>query len=173
VTSAQRGGHGKCAACALPDQRALNEQLVAGASLRALAKRYGISRPALTHHKRAHVSPALVAVKEQRLARGARTIVDRLERLLLRTEAILDAAYAARNGKLALVAIRELRSTLELVARLTGELDQRPAVTVNLQTSPEWARVRAVVMEFVPPERRAEMARRLQLLGKAGGDDVN
>jgi hypothetical protein len=165
-----RGGRGRCRACASDRQAEIDDALAAEVPYRRLERRFGISKTALVNHKRNHLTPALIALRKERTALGASTLTERLGSLVDDAQSILDAAFASKNASLGLHAIRELRSTLELVARVTGELDERPAVTVNLQTSPEWTRIRAIVMEFVPTERRAELARRLQLLEEPGHD---
>jgi hypothetical protein len=64
--------------------------------------------------------------------------------LQVRTFAILEAAEASEQHRTALSAIREARSNLELLAKLLGELDDRP--TVNVLISPEWLELRAVIV---------------------------
>jgi len=61
-----------------------------------------------------------------------------------------------------------LVKALVLLAKLSGELSERPQMTVNLQSSQEWITVRSVVIEFVPPERRQELSKRLELLEGGG-----
>jgi hypothetical protein len=57
---------------------------------------------------------------------------------------ILDKAEEAGELRTALGAIREARGNLELLAKLLGELDERPVVNLNL--SPEWLELRAVIV---------------------------
>jgi hypothetical protein len=59
------------------------------------------------------------------------------------------------------MAIREARGNLELLAKLTQQLDTRP--TLNLLVAPEWLTVRAVLLEALAayPEARAAVAGRL------------
>jgi hypothetical protein len=170
-TAQKRGGRKKCAACASPDQVDIDHALVAGASIRKLSRRYDISRTALTAHKRNHVSPALVAVREERGRAFAVNTVERLETLFETGSAILSAARESHNAALALAALREIRATVELIARVTGELDERPQVTVNLQQTAEWIQVQAVVVKFVDeklgPKEAAELSRRLRVLDGA------
>lgn len=161
----RRGGQGRCAACESPDQEQLDKELRSGIALNRLAKRYGISRAALRAHRLNHITPALVALRTERITNGVRKVADRIEEdLVLHTALILDAARRSRNMFMALKAIREQRANFELLARITGELDERAQVTVNLETTQEWIQIRQVVLEFIPPARREEFARRLELL---------
>ena len=151
-------------ACANPHRAEIDSALVAGEPSRQLARRFGISATALRGHKAAHLSPALIAVAQEAGAPEVRNLVDRLRRLVAQAEAVLDAAVTAKNGSQALAAIREVRATLELVGRATGELKERPAVSLNLQTSSEWAELRAAIVDAVPPELRSRMAKRLKVI---------
>ena len=172
VPAEDRGGRGKCKACNHPKQDQINEQLVRGVSLRRLEKRFGISHQALADHKRNHLSPALVSLtKEARLEGSARSILDNLEELRTETERILEATRRSGNVQQALSAIRSCVQVLELIAKITGELDERPQVTVNLQQTQEWIKVQAVVLKFVDEKLTAkdsaELSRRLRLLESA------
>jgi hypothetical protein len=66
--------------------------------------------------------------------------------------------------ELVLKTAARLQPQIELLAKLIGELDERPQV--NILVSPEWIAVRAVVLEPLAPypEARAVVARRLRQL---------
>ncbi|HXN01426.1 MAG TPA: hypothetical protein VN973_05995 [Candidatus Dormibacteraeota bacterium] len=166
--TARRGGQGNCAVCHSPDQDAINEQLVRGVALNRLEKRLGISRRALRNHKLNHITPALVALRQERIADGVRKVSDRIEDLIGLADSILTAARAGGNPFMALKAIREQRANFELLARVTGELDERAQVTVNLQSTQEWIRIQTVVVKFVTErlseKDAAELSRRLKVL---------
>lgn len=162
----RRGGRGKCLACASEQRAEIDAAIVAGASMRGLEKQFEISATALRSHKRDHLSPALVAVARRQGSRSVVTLVDRLRGLVDQAELVLAAALKSGNGSQALAAIREVRATLEIVGRATGELKERSAVAVNVQTSPEWATMRAAIVEAVPAAIRHEVAAKLQALEK-------
>jgi hypothetical protein len=69
---------------------------------------------------------------------------------------ILDKAEKAGELRTALGAIREARGNLELLAKLLGELDERPVV--NLNVSPEWLELRAVIVGALEPHPDARGA---------------
>jgi len=65
---------------------------------------------------------------------------------------VLASAEAEGKAALSLAAIRELRGLVELLAKITGELDDRPQVQiVNVTTSPEWLQVRGALMGALRP----------------------
>lgn len=161
-----KGGRGRCAACAHSDQATINSELAAGISFRSLAARFGISRPALKAHKERHLSPALVALHK---VAGADSVLAQLRDLVGRARRFLETAEVMGNSSQGLAAIRELRETLLVVARATGELEPVRGVTaIDIQRSQEWIQVRTIVLEFVPAARRVEFSNRLLLLDQAG-----
>jgi hypothetical protein len=88
-------------------------------------------------------------------------LIARLRKLLDQAENVLDAAVADKQGSLALAAIREVRANLELLGKATGEFKDSPTVSVNLQSSPEWSKMRAEIVDAIPLEFRSKIARRL------------
>lgn len=162
-----RGGRGKCRACSSPHQDAINQALVGRVSYTTLEKQYGITRSALFHHKANHLSPALIALtKQKRLEGSARSIVDQVEDLLAEVRSMYDAARRSRNFQQALAALGKLLAALELQARITGELDERPQVTINVQQTRQWVDVRTVIFEELRsyPEVGRRIAARLRVL---------
>jgi hypothetical protein len=167
VAEGARGGRGKCRACNSEKQDEINKQLALGVSLRKLERRYGISHQALLDHKNHHLSPALVALtREKRLEGSARSVADQLEDLLDEVRSMYEAAKKSRNFQQALAALGKLLSALELQAKITGELDDRPQVTVNLQQTQEWIELRTVIFEVLQPypEIRTRLSNRLRVL---------
>ncbi len=81
-------------------------------------------------------------------------LLSRLEALQSRTLAVLEAAEGTQNYSIALAAIRESRSNLELIGRLTRELESAP--TFNLYLSPEWLELRAVIVAALEPFSEAK-----------------
>ncbi len=93
---------------------------------------------------------ALSALLERVASSG--TVVERIE------------SRHADPRDLLLKTAAQLKSQLELLAKLLGQLDDRPQV--NLMVSPEWVAVRAALLEALGayPEARVAVAERLMLL---------
>lgn len=160
-----------CVTCEHPEREAIDRAIVVGETLRSLASRYGMHRTSLARHAQAHLSPALVKVLTEREEAGPRTVLERLEELHTEVRSILDAAKEGGKASVSLAAVRELRGILDTIARITGELNERPQVAVfNLSTSPEWAEVRAALAQSLAPypEARAAVGRALASLPSPG-----
>jgi hypothetical protein len=83
-------------------------------------------------HKKNHLTNSLVAAASRRLEARSETILDRLENLIGDARRIGDAAMKAEKFSAAQSGIRNVVSILELVARLTGQLDSGGTTQVNI-----------------------------------------
>ena len=95
-------------------------------------------------------------------------LLSRVEALQRRTLAILESAEEIGELRTALSAIKEARGNLELVGRISKELDERP--TLNLYMNPEWLELRAVIVGALESHREAREAvlRALESAGNNG-----
>jgi hypothetical protein len=99
--------------------------LVGGASLRNVAEQHHVSVAALFRHRQSHVPASLRAAQQASEAEEEASMLDQVRALRDRAILILNKAEHAGDLRTALTAIKELRGTLELLGRTTGEL--RPA----------------------------------------------
>ncbi len=156
----------RCTICNHDDRESIDEAIVGGRTLRDIARQHDVSKDAVSRH-RGHVSHALSRVVAEREEAGARSALDRLEDLHTRATRVLDAAEGEGKASLSLAAIKELRGLVETIAKITGELDERPNVQVlNVSTAPEWLAIRAALVEVLAPypEAAAAVAARLDSL---------
>jgi hypothetical protein len=102
--------------------------LLHGVSYRAIAKQYGVAIAGLSRHVAEHIQGPLrrIIQAEASLTQDAQTVQPTLlemRRLNQRYLRILAIAEDSKDHDAALGAIRECRRNLELIARLSGELD--------------------------------------------------
>ena len=155
---------GPCRVCDHTERPDVDAAIVSGLSDPKVAKQFGISKDSVRRHRISHLSPALQALAVEREKEGARTALDRMEALYEKASAVLEAANADGKPSLSLAAIRELRGIVELLAKLNGELDDRPTVQVlNVTASPEWDALRGVVLTALRPYPEAGRAVALAL----------
>lgn len=150
----------QCKVCQHPARVAVEQAIVSGRAMSAIATDHGLSKDSVRRHRDRHLAPSMRGAMASAGERGGRTALGRLESLYDRAEAILTAAEQGGQGALALGAVRELRSVVELLARITGELDERPTVTVNVLQSPEWLGLQSQILTALHafPDARASLA---------------
>jgi len=151
-----------CTICAHPEHHAINVALVNRDPYRNITQHYGVSKYALTRHAKEHLPELLARAKDAVEIAEADSLLDRVEGLYKRTEAILEAAESNSEWALALAAIRECRGNLELLGRVTKELESAP--TFNLLLNPQWLELRATIVAALEPhpEARGSVLRALE-----------
>jgi hypothetical protein len=125
-------------------------------------------------HKGKHLPAKLVMAQAAEEVAEADTLLGQVKGLQARAYAVLDKAEEAGELRTALSAIREARGNLELLAKLLGDLDERPVT--NVLVSAEWVTVRTAMMEALSPypQARLAVAERLSELGdrRAGCEEA-
>lgn len=158
-----------CTVCERPDleRQLIDREVVAGAHYRAVARRHSLSKDAVRRH-REHISAALArmdAVREQAEAHRAEDLLAYVQELIDESRSALVDAKRSGAGGQRLGAIRELRASVELRGRATGELkDGGTTVQVlNVMASPEMQRILGVILQELrdQPELRARIGQRL------------
>ena len=158
----------RCTVCAHPKVEAIDMALVAGEPYRSVANRYeSLSQASVQRHSENHLPATLAQAKEAEMVAHADDLLEQVRDLQVRTFAILEAAEASEQHRTALSAIREARGNLELLAKLLGELDDRP--TVNVLISPEWLELRTVIIGALEPYTDARGAVLRAIEGSGNG----
>jgi hypothetical protein len=157
-----------CTICTHDERHAINVALVQRDPYRHIAKQWDVSTGALQRHAKEHLPELLVKAKNAVEVAEADDLLSRIEALQRRTLAILESAEETGELRTALSAIKEARGNLELVGRISKELDERP--TLNLYMNPEWLELRAVILGALEPHREAQEAvlRALESAGSGG-----
>jgi hypothetical protein len=138
-----------CTICSHPRRDEIDCALVSGEANTSLSSVFAVSEQALRRHKGAHLPAKLVMAEKAEEVAQADTLLEQVRSLQERALEILDKAEEAGELRTALGAIREARGNLELLAKLLGELDERPVVNLNL--SPEWLELRAAIVVALEP----------------------
>jgi hypothetical protein len=158
----------RCSVCTHPDRENIDEALVGATAISAISAQYrDISEDALGRHKANHLSAKLVMAEKAKEVAQADSLLEQVRDLQGRALAILDQAEMSGDLRTALGAIREARGNLELLAKLLGELDDRPQV--NVLISPEWLELRAVIVGALEPYTDARGAVLRAIEGASNG----
>jgi len=149
---------GACKVCVDPRRELIEAAMATGQGLRVLAERFQISKSSLHRHQTRHLGLSLLAPEAppgSNLAAAAPAVSKvevwgrllegqlkrneaRTERLYTKAELILERALRRRDNRAALAAIRtavgaigEIRSAIELQAKLAGQLVAAGGTVIN------------------------------------------
>jgi hypothetical protein len=156
-----------CSVCSHDEAHAVNVALVQRDPYRNISERYGLSPASLSRHAQEHIPKLLTRAKAAAEVADADDLLSAVKGLKSRVEAALSKVEAAEEYDSFWRGARELRGCLELMGRITKELDERP--TINLTLSPEWMELRGVIVGALGahPEARGSVLRALE----GGGND--
>jgi hypothetical protein len=84
-------------------------------------------------------------------------LLSQVQVLRNRAYALLDSAEEAGDIRAAVVAMREVRECIALLAKVAGELPG-DGTTVNVLVSSDWARLRSAIMLALAPHPEARIA---------------
>lgn len=122
----------------------------------AIAERHGLHQDAIGRHFENHVTEErkkeiALAAKEAAAAQLDDEInVDQVDiahgmkRILKEIEAILNKVKG-EDDTLALTALRDMRATLESLAKLYGQLQDKTTIVVSINEAPEWLKLRSIL----------------------------
>ncbi len=167
--TSRRRPNGRCAVCQNVERTRAELLIAGGASVKAVAKKFGVDYWSLWRHWRKHVpdehkarlaiGPVARAALAARVADESQSVLDHFKSVRAGLYELFEAALNAgdRNGG-ALLAGR-LHENLNGVARLTGELAQSPLIqqTTNIVMMPAFASLQAALIRALAehPEARA------------------
>lgn len=156
-----------CQTCQHADVAAIDRELAANTAIPALAALYRVSSDSLLRHKQNHLPQAVARAEAAKEATRGDDLLDQVNKLKGKAVSLLLKAEAAGDYRTALAGIREARACLELLLEVEGEINRAPQV--NIIMSPEWARVRAVVVDALAPYPDARLAVAARLVEAGGG----
>lgn len=151
-----------CTICEHPEREEIDRALVGETSNLSVSSLFGVSESAVRRHKGNHLPAKLVLAEKAAEVADADNLLDQVGDLQRRTMAVLEAAEASHEHRTALSAIREARGNLELLAKLIGQLDERPQI--NVLVSPEWLELRTVIVGALDahPDARESVLRAIE-----------
>jgi len=156
-----------CQTCQSEHLEAINRELAANTAIPALAALYRVSSDSLLRHKQNHLPQAVARAEAAQEATRGDDLLDQVNKLKGKAVSLLLKAEAAGDYRTALAGIREARSCLELLLEVEGELTRAPQV--NIIMSPEWTRLRAVIVGALAPYPEARLAVAARLVEAGGG----
>jgi hypothetical protein len=160
-----------CTVCAHPAVEAIDRALVAGEPAEKFARYRSLSPAAVKRHRAEHLPETLVKAKDAEDLGHAVDVVKQLRAINAASLQILNEARLSGNGELVLKAVDRVQRQVELQAKLLGDLDDRPAVSILV--SPEWAAVRTTLLTALAPHPAARADVSVALLALEQGESTN
>ena len=155
----------RCSICLHPERNAIDKAIIAGVTLRNIGSQYGMSEASVHRHKKAHLPKELALAHEAKEITSSDSIMGDLIDLKDRAERILETSERTGDLRTALLGIKELRNTIELLLKVSGEL--QPAQTVNISIHPQWVQLQQVIFKTLEGFPAAKSA----LIEAIGGSD--
>jgi hypothetical protein len=145
-----------CTVCKLDARAEIDQALSQGEPERAIASKYGVTRPAVHRHK-AHISKAIAAAAERQVAKSGRTMLETFQHMIQAAE----SQYDSNTGMVKATWFRNWREMLDLGIKV-GMEGKRQAEAMPLHQHPAYLRLRAAMSALDPfPEARAALAEAL------------
>ena len=146
----------RCTICGHKSRAKIDQALVERQAFRNIAAQFRVSTSALVRHSDDHLPSALVKAQEAKEAADADALLAQIVGLRDEGLGVLEKAKEAENLHTVLNAIKVTQGTIELLAKLAGQL--RDAPTINLVLSAEWQAVQANVLTALDPYPDARLA---------------
>ena len=143
-----------CSICNHADRAGIESALVAGGSLRDIARQFGVSKDAIARHTD-HIAEHIQASQEAKEEARSIDVVSQLQQINGTALEILKESRELKEHELALKAMDRICKQLELQAKLLGAID-RPQI--NVLVSPEWQLIRDTIIAALLPYPEARIA---------------
>lgn len=146
----------KCSVCGHPELEAINKALVSGQSNRSVAAKYNLSVTSVRRHKENHLPKSLVKAQARKEIVQADSVMGDVSMIRSRLLTLLDIAEREGDIKNTCTVIKELRSTIELLAKVSGELETK--TEINIIQNNTWIEIRTCVIDALKPYPEARRA---------------
>ncbi len=166
----QRSGGPSCRVCAHAQRDALDRGLLFGEITTSEAARIvNVHRSSVTRHVQKHVLPNVAGDLGPDAVLADIDITEEVRSLYVRARKHMHAAEQVHNPKALAAFHREARADLELLAKLTSQLQQEGTGVTNITINPQWVTIRAVLFSALQPwpEARAAVAAALLEVDKS------
>lgn len=113
-----------CRVCAHPKTKDIEDSIIQGVPHTTIAKQYDIHFQSVRYHSENHLPDKLVKAARDKGQKHADNILSGIKDLLERTNAIMEQAEDDGHNRLALDAIKEARSTYELLSKIAVKMEE-------------------------------------------------
>jgi len=137
-------------------EQRVRQMLLGKEPIRAISRETGFSRKAIETYRDESLPEKLVKAKGIEEVAEANTLLDDIKGLREKATSILEQAEKAGDLKTALLGIREARGCIELLAKVEGQINDRPQINITLNA--EWIELRTLIIRALEPFPDAKAA---------------
>lgn len=120
-----------CSVCAHPARTQIDEDLLAHqVSYRVIAHRYGVHWDALQRHEHTHLGQSFRQSQEAQALMQTERLISRLMDLEAAVDRVLERSEQLGDDRLALLAVKEGRANVDVLARIGVMADLERRVTL-------------------------------------------
>ena len=145
-----------CTLCRHKHRAEIDAAIVHMVSYRDIVKQFRVSLSAVHRHASNHLPATIARAREALSVTRGDTLLEQVRRLLGEAWMGLARAEAGNDLREMAVMMSQVRGTLELLARVFGEIQE--TTTVNVIVLPEWQRLRTRVVDALVPYPKARAA---------------
>jgi hypothetical protein len=146
-----------CLACSHPKRRKIDETILRGEALPAVATRYAIPYQTLWRHKSKHISPRLKKAMEAEENAAFADVIGSIRWMDSLLKVMLVSAFRSGKPGVAAMLVREIRANQRTIAELRGGPAAEAGVKVSIlqvtyaEALPPWATAKVTEAEVVAP----------------------
>lgn len=167
-----------CSICTHPIRMEIEAKLVAGTSLRDVARQFSVSRDAVYRHKHNCLKTAIQTVQAERkehvqaeIEQSGWNALSEMQWMHGQVRLIYKEARAEGDYRTSLQALGEARQQTKLFSELLQGVEE----TTQEQREREWLNLREIIFQALEPypDARLAVARALLALDKSDNDDTS
>lgn len=117
-----------CSICTHVERKKIESLLMRDVTYREISGKYPVTKSALDRHKSSHLRRKLIKAREAKEMEEGNNLLEQIRDLQKKALNILSKAESEKDYRAAIGAIREARGCIELLCKLSGQLDERPKV---------------------------------------------
>jgi hypothetical protein len=121
-----------CTICNHEKRNEIDTELVKGRSVQAVASFFAVDYACLYRHSKNHLSKTLMKAVERQEVIHENELMETVSNILKRAEDIFVRNYDAKHDVTALKALAETRATIELLAKISYQLNQARLAELEL-----------------------------------------
>lgn len=113
-----------CKICSHPDRLKIDQAIVSGTSLKEISRRFNVTYDSLYRHAQDHLTRQLTKAWQIKSLHEDNKLIEKIDSIISRAEVIFQRNFDAGKDSVALKAISEVRTTIELLSKISYQAHQ-------------------------------------------------